>query len=141
MYKQMYDELLGWYRMTTQSRDDIKPSVLLKNTKVILSSDKYLKNCGFVYILYGLDKDDNVYLDEIFQENKELRNLTDWVKDNIIFGLSDKDYITIGVLFRIFTGMLNKINIPKQTKLLIHTTVYKNIHYLYYLIQCEDLPF
>lgn len=138
----MLKELYMWYNMTTKNSDiDIKPSILINNVKNILSSEFYLKDTGFRYILISKNKADNYILNDIFQENKEIRKITDWAKNNIIFKLKDINIQSVEVLLKVFEGMLHKTKISNDTKWLIHQTVCYNTYRSHYIILCEDLPF
>ena len=64
-----------------------------------------------------------------------------WICKNIILQLDLLNHITLGVLIRIATGMLNKIDIPKGNKLILHEHMVKNIQNEYFKIITESLPF
>lgn len=71
----------------------------------------------------------------------ELRKLRIWIYKKIILQLDLLNHDTIGVLIRIATGMLNKIDIPKGDKLILHEHMVKNIQDEYFKIITESLPF
>lgn len=73
--------------------------------------------------------------------NKEVVNLINWIKKNIIIKLGSIDYRTMNVLIRIATGMLNKINISEDLKREFHYNMVINLKCEYYIIIDEDLPF
>lgn len=71
----------------------------------------------------------------------EIRKLRIWIYKKIILQLDLLNHDTIGVLIRIATGMLNKIDIPKGDKLILHEHMVKNIQDEYFKIITESLPF
>lgn len=71
----------------------------------------------------------------------KLRKLRIWVYKNIILQLDLLNHNSIGVLIRIATGMLNKTDIPKGDKLILHEHMVKNIRDEYFKIITESLPF
>lgn len=64
-----------------------------------------------------------------------------WIDVNIIECIPVLTYITIDVLVRISTGMLNKCNIDKETNIIMHDALVNNIHKLYKEQINKDLPF
>ena len=73
--------------------------------------------------------------------NPELRKLRIWIYKKIVLQLDLLNHDTIGVLIRIATGMLNKIDIPKGDKLILHEHMVKNIQNEHFKIITECLPF
>lgn len=73
--------------------------------------------------------------------NPEISSVLNWIKSRIIANLGIIEYKTLDVLIRIATGMLNKVNIPKETKILFHDNMVHNLKAEYYLILDSDLPF
>ena len=88
------------------------------------------------------------YEENLTSTNKEVHNLILWIEKNIIINLGTIfdnnygfDYRTVNVYLRIATGMLNKINIPKEIKIMYHDNMVNNIHREIQLIADEELPF
>ena len=71
----------------------------------------------------------------------EMWDFNEWILDNILCELGRASYLTIGVLLRIATSKLNKLDLTKEEKLLIHTNMTRNIWNEFYRIENEELPF
>lgn len=71
----------------------------------------------------------------------EMFDFTQWILRNILCELGRASYLTIGVLLRIATSKLNKLDLTKEEKLLIHTNMTRNIWNEFYRIENEELPF
>lgn len=71
----------------------------------------------------------------------EMWDFNQWILGNILCELGRASYLTIGVLLRIATSKLNKIDLTKEEKLLIHTNMIRNIWNEFYRIENEGLPF
>ena len=81
---------------------------------------------------------------ELICMSKEVRKFVRWVNYNIVLRIGQYEYEplkTYEVLLRIATGMLNKLNLPRETKLLIHTNMTSNIHNELDRVMIESLPF
>lgn len=73
--------------------------------------------------------------------NTEVAQVLNWVKTKIIINLCHIDYRTLDVLIRIATGMLNKCNIPKDVKIILHEHMVKNLREEHNNIMLSTLPF
>ena len=71
----------------------------------------------------------------------EMWDFNQWILGNILCELGRVSYLTIGVLLRIATSKLNKLDLTKEEKLLIHTNMIRNIWNEFYRIENEELPF
>lgn len=71
----------------------------------------------------------------------EMFDFNQWLLSNILCELGRASYLTIGVLLRIATSKLNKLDLTKEEKLLIHTNMTRNIWNEFYRIENEELPF
>lgn len=71
----------------------------------------------------------------------EMWDFNQWIFRNILCELGRASYLTIGVLLRIATSKLNKLDLIKEEKLLIHTNMTRNIWNEFYRIENEELPF
>ena len=71
----------------------------------------------------------------------EMFDFNQWLLRNILCELERASYLTIGVLLRIATSKLNKLDLTKEEKLLIHTNMTRNIWNEFYRIENEELPF
>lgn len=71
----------------------------------------------------------------------ETWDFNQWIFENILCELGRASYLTIGVLLRIATSKLNKLDLTKEEKLLIHTNMTRNIWSEFYRIEDEELPF
>lgn len=71
----------------------------------------------------------------------EMWDFNQWILENILCELGRANYLTIGVLLRIATSKLNKLDLTKEEKLLIHTNMTRNIWNEFYRIENEELPF
>ena len=78
---------------------------------------------------------------EWYYKHKDIVELCLWVDINIIENMEFLTYITKDVLIRISTGMLNKCNIDKETNIIIHDILVKNINEAYKEQIFKDLPF
>lgn len=73
--------------------------------------------------------------------NKDVVDIIKWANENIVLKLGQYNYVTIMVLIRILTGMINKLSISDEYKITLHDNVVKNIRAEYYEIQTSELPF
>lgn len=71
----------------------------------------------------------------------EMFDFNQWIFRNILCELGRANYLTIGVLLRIATSKLNKLDLTEEEKLLIHTNMTSNIWNEFYRIENEELPF
>lgn len=71
----------------------------------------------------------------------ETWDFNQWILSNILCELGRANYLTIGVLLRIATSKLNKLDLTEEEKLLIHTNMTRNIWNEFYRIENEELPF
>lgn len=80
-------------------------------------------------------------LEKLVIYNPELSNLNKWIMSRIVINLGRLDYRTRGVLVRIATGMLNKIDIPKRYAVILHTNMCDNIESESTNCVLSELPF
>lgn len=71
----------------------------------------------------------------------EMWDFNQWILKNILCELGRANYLTVGVLLRIATSKLNKLDLTEEEKLLIHTNMTRNIWNEFYRIENEELPF
>lgn len=80
-----------------------------------------------------------------YADSDALKDLLHWVNTKIVLKLGKYDYgasvKTYDVLLRIATGMLNKIDIPKEYKLMFQRNMTHNVHSELGRIMGESLPF
>lgn len=76
-----------------------------------------------------------------FMKHEDLKEIAIWNELNIMAMLPFLTYITLGVLIRISTGMLNKCNVDEETKMLLHDNMVKLINSEFAKEQTKDLPF
>lgn len=74
-------------------------------------------------------------------KNDDIVNLLGWIHENIVMKLEDLTYITLNVLIRILTGLLNKCDIDKDTKIELHDTIVSQLRNRKSYLISEDLPF
>ena len=72
---------------------------------------------------------------------KDVSKVIQWINSNIIIRLPELNYVTIGVLIRIATSMLNKCNIPKEVNIMFHENLVVNVRKEYNKLINEQLPF
>lgn len=72
---------------------------------------------------------------------KDVSKVIKWINSNIIIKLPELNYITIGVLLRIATSMLNKCDIPKEANIIFHDNLVANVQKEYIELINEQLPF
>lgn len=118
---------------------EMKISDIYNEMRIIQSRRKVLSECPRVF-LSGNEEED---FDAIYAicTIPDLRDLLKWVNQNIILLIGIIDYRTIDVRIRIFTGMLNKINMDKNIALQIHQNVTSNVRQERSDLDTEDLPF
>lgn len=71
----------------------------------------------------------------------EMFDFNQWLLRNILGELGRASYLTVGVLLRIATSKLNKLDLTEEEKILIHTNMTSNIWNEFYRIEDEELPF
>lgn len=118
---------------------ETKLSDIYAEMRIIQSRRKCMLDCPKVF-LSGIEEED---FDVIYTicTNKDLRNLLNWVNESIVLNIGIMDNCTIGVRLRIFTSMLNKIQIQKNISIKIHQNVTSNVNREMSDIVTEDLPF
>lgn len=88
--------------------------------------------------------DTSVFGVELFCMSKDVRKFVHWVNLKIVLKLGQHEYEsskTYNVLLRIATGMLNKLDLPNNVKLIMHDNMTRNIHKELDNIIMETLPF
>lgn len=88
--------------------------------------------------------DTSVFGVELFCRSKDVRKFVRWVNLKIVLKLGQHEYEsnkTYNVLLRIATGMLNKLDLPNNVKLIMHDNMTRNIHKELDNIIMETLPF
>ena len=88
--------------------------------------------------------DTSVFGVELRCMSKDVRKFVHWVNLKIVLKLGRYEYEsskTYNVLLRIATGMLNKLDLPSNIKLIMHDNMTRNIHKELDNIVMETLPF
>lgn len=88
--------------------------------------------------------DTSVFGVELRCMSKDVRKFVHWVNLKIVLKLGLHEYEsskTYNVLLRIATGMLNKLDLPNNVKLIMHDNMTRNIHKELDNIIMETLPF
>lgn len=88
--------------------------------------------------------DTSVFGVELRCMSKDVRKFVHWVNLKIVLKLGRYEYEsskTYNVLLRIATGMLNKLDLPSNVKLIMHNNMTRNIHKELDNIVMETLPF
>lgn len=88
--------------------------------------------------------DTSVFGVELRCMSKDVRKFVHWVNLKIVLKLGQHEYEsskTYNVLLRIATGMLNKLDLPNNVKLIMHDNMTRNIHKELDNIIMETLPF
>ena len=88
--------------------------------------------------------DTSVFGVELRCMSKDVRKFVHWVNLKIVLKLGRYEYEsskTYNVLLRIATGMLNKLDLPSNIKLIMHNNMTRNIHKELDNIVMETLPF
>ena len=88
--------------------------------------------------------DTSVFGVELRCMSKNVRKFVHWVNLKIVLKLGRYEYEsskTYNVLLRIATGMLNKLDLPDNIKLIMHDNMTRNIHKELDNIVMETLPF
>lgn len=76
-----------------------------------------------------------------FNRHKDVEQVLTWIYENIVMKLKDLTYITLNVLIRISTGLLNKCNLDKDLKIQLHLQLVKKIQEEFCYEMNKDLPF
>ena len=88
--------------------------------------------------------DTSVFGVELRCMSKDVRKFVHWVNLKIVLKLGLHEYEsnkTYNVLLRIATGMLNKLDLPNNVKLIMHDNMTRSIHRELDNIIMETLPF
>ena len=88
--------------------------------------------------------DTSVFGVELRCMSKDVRKFVHWVNLKIVLKLGRHEYEsskTYNVLLRIATGMLNKLDLPNNVKLIMHDNMTRNVHKELDNIIMETLPF
>ena len=129
---------------TFSSTDDSLGEKYRKLKKIYSAGNKYVL-LNNINVFAPFPKPDVPW--DISKEQKiatyhpDIVKLLEWVRSKIISNLGIMDYKTLDVLVRIATGMLNKCDIPKDTKILFHENMTHNLQAEHILILNSDLPF
>ena len=86
------------------------------------------------------DEDNYDIIEEVWR-NEDLQKWLRWVNKNITLQIGLVSYQTLGVLVRIATSNLNKIEIPQRISLKIHYYLCNNTMNEHRMIVNQDLPF
>ena len=86
------------------------------------------------------DEDNYDIIEEVWR-NEDLQEWLRWVNKNITLQIGLASYQTLGVLVRIATSKLNKIEIPQRIGLKIHYYLCNNMMNEHRMIVNQDLPF
>lgn len=106
---------------------------------------------GYAYSVFCIKKG---YYDKLFKwnvtipakyvevmENEDFIEILAWVHEKIVFDIEDMTYITLDVLIRILTGLLNKCNIEMNTKIELHDIIVSQLRNRKFYLVDKDLPF
>ena len=74
-------------------------------------------------------------------KNEDFTEILAWVHEKIVFNIEDMTYITLDVLIRILTGLLNKCNIEMNTKIELHDIIVSQLRNRKFYLVDKDLPF
>ena len=74
-------------------------------------------------------------------KNEDFTEILAWVHEKIVFEIEDMTYITLDVLIRILTGLLNKCNIEMNTKIELHDIIVSQLRNRKFYLVDKDLPF
>lgn len=121
IYKQ-YDFLKNFY-------ENGHKYILLNNTRVFAPFPKPT-------VCYEISD-----LEKMVIYDQDLSTLNKWILSRIVINLGTLDYRTIGVLTRIATGMLNKLDISRESKNILWLNMVKNIKKDHNDIMLSQLPF
>lgn len=121
IYKQ-YDFLKNFY-------ENGHKYILLNNTRVFAPFPKPT-------VCYEISD-----LEKMVIYDQDLSTLNKWILSRIVINLGTLDYRTIGVLTRIATGMLNKLDISRESKNILWLNMVKNIKKDHNDIMLSKLPF
>jgi len=86
------------------------------------------------------DEDNYDIIEEVWR-NEDLQEWLRWVNKNITLQIGLASYQTLGVLVRIATSKLNKIEIPQRISSKIHYYLCNNMMNEHRMIVNQDLPF
>lgn len=78
---------------------------------------------------------------EWFIDHPDVEAVLFWMYENIILKLNSLTYITLDVLIRISTGMLNKCCIEKDLKIQFHDQIVRKIREDFCAEMLKELPF
>ena len=119
-------------------------SPLLQYAKGMSIAEQY----NWLLRVYSQDQfmldDTSVFGVELRCMSKDVRKFVHWVNLKIVLKLGRHEYEsnkTYNVLLRIATGMLNKLDLPNNVKLIMHDNMTRNIHKELDNIIMETLPF
>ena len=108
--------------------------------------------CGYKIVIYGYKSTFPVWkvgitMPEYRFDREWLISHSDveavlfWIYENIILKLNSLTYITLDVLIRISTGMLNKCCIEKDLKMQFHDQIVQKIREDFCAEMLKELPF
>lgn len=87
----------------------------------------------------------NVSEAQMLTQRKDVQDVLKFININLVLPLGyageSYSYQTVGVLLRIATGMLNKLDIPNEYKLMFHEHMTHNIWTEFGICTDENLPF
>ena len=121
--------------------DDPKPSEIYAALRIAYNQG----SVGVAYttrMIAPISDDEDNY-DAIYEvwRNKELREWLRWVNENITLQIGIANYKTLGVLLRIATSKLDKMDLPFRIGATIHYYLCNNVWNEHRLITNQDLPF
>lgn len=93
-----------------------------------LSQDRFMVNC-------------RDFCTTTLPYGHEINKWIIWVNSRIVLQLGHANYRTIGVLLRIATGMLNKLDYPDEFKIKVHSELVARVNAEMYRIALDELPF
>lgn len=94
---------------------------------------------------YALDDQSVIAPVHFIPMPSDVRNVVNWINKNIVLNLDKYLYFpgirTLNVMLRIATGMINKLDIEKDVRILMHDSMISNIQKEFALLEVELLPF
>lgn len=88
--------------------------------------------------------DTSVFGTKRYYAGRDVHKFIHWVNKKIVLRIGQYEYESIktyDVLLRIATGMLNKLDLPKEEKIEMHDNMVKNVHRELNNVMFQSLPF
>lgn len=105
---------------------------------------KFLRN-NITQDSYALDDQSVIAPVQFDLMRSDVRNVVNWINKNIVLNLDKYLYfpgnLTLMVTLRIATGMINKLTVAKNIRILMHDSMIDNITKELALVDASTLPF